>query len=68
MINPLQPVLQKNDRQARWLIILVSAIVFGGIAFLSRVKINVDPGFDVHLFAKFNAIINSTVAVFWWRG
>ena len=63
MINPLQPVIQKNDRRARWLIIVVSAIVFGAIALLSRVKWDVDPGFDIHLFAKLNAIINSTVAV-----
>jgi putative membrane protein len=29
--------------------------------FLSRVKLNIDPGFDVHVFAKANAIINSLV-------
>src|SRR5688572_7267653 len=63
MINPLQPVIQKNDRQARWLIIIVSVLVFGAIAFLSRVKWEVDPGFDVHVFAKLNAIINSMVSV-----
>ena len=63
MVNPLQPVIQKNDRQARWLIIIVSVIVFGAIALLSRVKLDVDPGFDIHLFAKLNAIINSMVAV-----
>ena len=30
---------------------------------LSRVKLNVDLGFDVHLFALTNAVINSAVAV-----
>jgi len=63
MINPLQPVIQKNDRQARWLIIIVSLIVFGAIALLSRVELEVNSGFDVHLFARLNAIINSIVAV-----
>ena len=63
MLNPLQPVIKKNDKQARWLIIAVSVIVFGAIAFLSRVKWNVDPGFDVHLFARANAFINSAVSV-----
>lgn len=62
MINPLQPVIQKNDRQAHWLIIIVSVFIFGAIALLSRVKWEVDIGFDVHLFARINAIINSLVS------
>jgi putative membrane protein len=63
MNNPLQPVIQKDDRLARWLIIIVSVVVFAAIALLSRVKWDVDPGFDVHLFARLNAIINSIVSV-----
>jgi putative membrane protein len=55
--------LPKNDRRARTWIYLVSAIVFVAVAFLSRVKLEVDLGFDVHLFAAFNAVINSIVAV-----
>ena len=68
MFNPLQPVIQKNDRQARWLIIIVSIVVFGAIAFLSRVKWDVNLGFDVHLFARLNAIINSMVSVLLFIG
>jgi len=59
----LQPVWQKNDRKARILIFIFSIIVFTAITLLSRVKWNVDLGFDVHLFAKANAIINSCVAL-----
>lgn len=58
-----QPVLQQNDRNARWLIWTVSVVVFIGIAFLSGVKLHIHPGFDPHIFAAFNAIINSCVAV-----
>ena len=59
----LDPVWKKNDRKASVLIITFSIIVFAAIILLSRVKLNVDPGFDVHLFAMANAIINSVVAL-----
>ena len=59
----LAPILKKNDKQARWLIITVSFIVFAAVVVLGRVKLDVDPGFDIHIFAKINAFINSTVSV-----
>jgi putative membrane protein len=59
----LTPVWKKDDKKASLLIIIFSAIVFGAIVLLSRFKLNVDLGFDVHVFAKANAIINSLVAV-----
>ncbi|MGZ8558893.1 MAG: DUF420 domain-containing protein [Chitinophagaceae bacterium] len=59
----LNPVWKKNDRKASALIITFSIIVFAAIILLSRVKLNIDPGFDVHLFAMANAIINSVVAL-----
>jgi putative membrane protein len=59
----LPPVLQKNDKKAKWLIIGFSIIVFLVIGYLGRVKVEVNPGFDIHIFAKFNAIINSIVAI-----
>jgi putative membrane protein len=40
-----------------------SVIVFAAVVLLNRVKLEVDLGFDVHLFALANAIINSIVAV-----
>ncbi len=59
----LPPVWKKNDAKAKTLIWLFSAIVFIAVTALSRVKLEVDLGFDLHLFAKLNAIINSLVAV-----
>ncbi len=59
----LEAVWKKNDVRARSLIIAVSIIVFAAIVVLSKVKLNVQLGFDEHLFAKINAVINSTVAV-----
>lgn len=59
----LEPILTKNDRLARWLIILASAVVFLTIALLGRVEIPVGGAFDVHIFAKFNAVINSLVSL-----
>jgi putative membrane protein len=58
-----KPVLKKDDRQARILIWLVSIIVFTGIAFLSGAKLNIPINFDPHIFAAFNAVINSFVAI-----
>ena len=59
----LQPSLVKNDKKAKLLIYTVSFVVFAAVVFLSKYKLNVDLGFDVHVFAKINAIINSLVAV-----
>ena len=55
--------ISKNDRRARKLILLVSFVVFAAIVLLGRVKLDVDLGFDEHLFAKINAVINSLVAI-----
>ena len=54
---------KKNDRKAFVLIILFSVVVFAAVSALGRITLNVNLGFDVHLFAKANAIINSIVAV-----
>lgn len=54
---------KKNDKLANWLILSFSVIVFLVVAALGRVHLNVDLGFDVHIFALLNAVINSTVAV-----
>jgi putative membrane protein len=37
--------------------------VFTGIAFLSGAKLNIPINFDPHIFAAFNAVINSFVAI-----
>ena len=57
----LQASLKKNDKQARLFIYTVSFVVFAAVVLLSRYKLNVDLGFDVHVFAKANAAINTMV-------
>ncbi|MER3498362.1 MAG: DUF420 domain-containing protein [Chitinophagaceae bacterium] len=52
----------KNDRKAYTLIISFSVVVFIAVSVLGRYKLNINPGFDVHIFALANAIINSMVA------
>ena len=59
----LEPVLEKNDNKARWLIGIFSFIVFAAVVLLSRVKLEINPGFNVHLFAQFNAVVNSAVTL-----
>ena len=59
----LAAVWKKNDAKARVLIITLSVIVFGAVVALGKVKLNVNLGFDEHIFAKINAAINSTVSV-----
>ena len=59
----IQPSLTKNDKKAKLLIYAVSIVVFAAVVFLSKFKLQADLGFDIHIFAKINAIINSLVAV-----
>jgi len=59
----LSAVIKKNDTQAKWLIGIFSFVVFTVIIILSNFKLNVNLGFNVHLFATFNAIINTIIAV-----
>jgi len=59
----LTPQLVKNDRKAKIFIWSVSIVVFVAVAMLSKVKWNVDLGFNPHLFASANAVINSIVTI-----
>ena len=59
----LQAAWQKNDKKARNIIWVFSIVIFIAIVILSRVKLSVSLGFNVHVFAKINAIINSAVAL-----
>ena len=55
--------MKKNDKQAKWLIGIFSFVVFAIIVLLGRFKLHVDLGFNIHVFAKANAIINSVISV-----
>jgi len=61
----LTPSLQKNDSKAKWLIGVFSVIVFAVVTVLGKYNLagKVNLGFDLHIFAKANAIMNATVAV-----
>ncbi len=63
MNRSLQPSFKKNDKLAYLLIGILSFVVFITIVLLGRVKWNVNLGFNPHVFATINAIINSTVSV-----
>ncbi len=58
----LQAIIKKDDKKFRILIGIFSFVVFAVIVLLGRVKLDVDLGFDPHIFALINAAINSTVS------
>lgn len=59
----LEPTLQKNDGKAKIFIWTVSIVVFLAVALLSKIKLDLNLPFNVHVFATFNAIVNSLVAL-----
>jgi putative membrane protein len=56
-------LLKTDQKTARLLIWVVSGIVFGVVAALSRIQVPAPTGLDVHIFAKANAVINSLVSL-----
>jgi len=58
-----KPVLKENDVKAKVFIWTISVIVFIAIAFLAKVKLNISLGFNPHIFATVNAVINSIVTL-----
>jgi putative membrane protein len=59
----LQPLVQRNDKTAYWLIGIFSFIVFTAVVILGRIQLSIPLSFDVHIFARINAFINSSVSV-----
>ena len=60
----LPPSIKKNDKQAKTLIWIFSFVVFAVVVSLGRMpKMDVDFGFDIHLFAAINAITNTLVGI-----
>lgn len=58
-----EPALRENDRKAKIFIWTVSVVVFIAVAFLAEIKFNISLSFNPHVFATFNAIVNSIVAL-----
>src|SRR5450432_790804 len=63
MTNLLEPVFEKNDKKARTIIWIFSAVIFLAIATMGAVHINANLGFNVHIFATINAVINTIVTL-----
>ena len=63
----LKPLFKKNDTLAYWVIGILSVVVFGAVVMLRQDAVKgiakMDLGFNPHLFAKLNALINATVSV-----
>lgn len=59
----LKASIKKNDKLARILILTLSVIVFVVVVITSRMQVDLELGFDKHLFAQINAVINSMVTV-----
>jgi putative membrane protein len=54
--------IKKNDKLAKVLIYVLSFVVFAAVVLLSRIKLEIDLGFNVHVFARINAFINTIVS------
>ena len=62
----LTPSLEKNDSKAKWLIGIFSVIIFAVVTILGKYNLadkKIDLGFDLHIFALINAVINGIVAL-----
>lgn len=59
----LPALIKKNDSQARWLIGIFSFVVFTAVVILGKVKLEVEAGFNIHILAFLNAVINSIIAI-----
>ena len=59
----LHASIEKNDKLAYRIIGIVSVVVFLVVAALPKLYLGVTLPFDPHIFAKANAIINSTVTI-----
>lgn len=59
----LNAVIKKNDKKAKILIGIFSFVVFAAVVSLGKIKLNVNPGFNINVFAALNAFLNSTIAI-----
>jgi len=55
--------LPRNDRKARWIILSFSVVICIVVTLLEGVTLNVNLGFNPHVFAAINAGINSVVSL-----
>ena len=56
-------VLTLNEKTAKCIVGCLSAVVLIAVLLLNRVQVSAPDGLDVHIFAKFNAGLNSIVTL-----
>jgi putative membrane protein len=61
-MNSLKSI-PKNDRLAHIIIISLSVVVFALVTLMRKVKLDIDFGFDTHIFPAISATLNSIVAI-----
>lgn len=59
----LQASMVKNDKKASTIIWIFSAAIFAVVVLLGRYKLQVPLPFNVHIFAAFNAVVNTIITV-----
>ena len=59
----LTPTLKKNDKLANLVVGAVSIIVFIAVVALKNIELGAQLGFDIHIFARINAVINAIVSL-----
>ena len=60
--------IKKNDSLAKGLIYVLSFVVFAAVVLLKKIQLDISVGFDIHIFAKINAVINSAVSILLFLG
>lgn len=58
-----KPALTISEAKAKRIVWIFSAVVFLAVVVLNRVQAPAPDGFDVHVFARINAVINSLVSL-----
>ena len=58
----IEASIKKNDNLAKWLIGIFSFVVFTVVVLLGKYKLNINLGFNVHIFATLNAFLNACTA------
>lgn len=61
--TPPKPSITIPEPKAKRLIWAFSVIVFAAVVVLNRVQVAAPEGFDVHVFARINAVLNSAVSL-----
>ncbi|MCC6818960.1 MAG: DUF420 domain-containing protein [Bacteroidia bacterium] len=56
-------IIAKNDKLANGLILTLSSVVFILVVVMRKYKLDIDFGFDKHVFPAISAFLNSVVAI-----